>query len=325
MPPEKARQFLDLLSDPDVKTWLERKIPAAPNEREVSIADSISGWEAAIRDHVIALVSAVPRIPHELANAADIVTRDVNSGRPGLVLGILALLIALGFGAEYLIRWALSRAQKGTTEPNAGQAVLSEVAALLTFALASAGTFMAFEWPPLLRRIVLTLLLAVIGFRVVRAAADQLVFARAGALTDKSPPLLESHAADFWSFRVSLISGVFLVGWAIVSLTQALGFSPEVGKLVALAFGLGLLGIAIDIAWRRQPSLAKRILLTLYLAMLWVTWVGGLLVLLWLGIFSLVLPTAVRGVGRLAAIWAASAKRKGPLGVILEVVIVRGA
>ncbi|TIW00802.1 MAG: mechanosensitive ion channel family protein, partial [Mesorhizobium sp.] len=26
MPPEKARQFLDLLSDPEVKVWLEGKI-----------------------------------------------------------------------------------------------------------------------------------------------------------------------------------------------------------------------------------------------------------------------------------------------------------
>ena len=38
LPPEKARQFLDLLSDPELKAWLERKIPAVPTEPEVSIA-----------------------------------------------------------------------------------------------------------------------------------------------------------------------------------------------------------------------------------------------------------------------------------------------
>ncbi|RVK67576.1 mechanosensitive ion channel family protein, partial [Sinorhizobium meliloti] len=32
VPPEKAQQFLDLLSDPQVKTWLEGKIPSAAAE-----------------------------------------------------------------------------------------------------------------------------------------------------------------------------------------------------------------------------------------------------------------------------------------------------
>ena len=123
-------------------------------------------------------------------------TRDVNSGRPGLVIGILAVLIAVGFGAEWLVRRALNRAQKGTGALNAGQAVLSEIAALLTFTLASAGSFLAFEWPPLLRRIVLTLLLAIIVFRVVRAIAKLLVFSGAeAASTDQPAPLLESDAA----------------------------------------------------------------------------------------------------------------------------------
>ena len=127
----------------------------------------------------------MPRIPDELARAAAVVTRDVNSDRPGLVAGILAVLITVGFGAEWLIRRALKRVQKGNVAQNAGQA---EVAALLTFTLASAGSFMVFEWPPLLQRIVLTLLLALIVFRVVRATAKLLFFNSGGAAsTDQTP------------------------------------------------------------------------------------------------------------------------------------------
>ncbi|TGT34521.1 hypothetical protein EN812_33315, partial [Mesorhizobium sp. M4B.F.Ca.ET.169.01.1.1] len=67
---------------------------------------------------------------------------------------------ALPICAEWLVRRALA---PGTSEAtiDPGKAVLSEVAALLTFALASIGSFLAFEWPPLLRKIVLTLLLAI--------------------------------------------------------------------------------------------------------------------------------------------------------------------
>jgi moderate conductance mechanosensitive channel len=110
LPPEKARQFIDLLSDPDVKAWLERKIPGPAEEPPAApLADVISNWEAAVRARLAALADAIPRIPQELSNAAGVVSRDVNSGRPGLVIGILAILIVVGFRAEWLIRRALAR------------------------------------------------------------------------------------------------------------------------------------------------------------------------------------------------------------------------
>jgi hypothetical protein len=65
--------------------------------------------------------------------------------------------------------------RRSGTAGDIGQTVLTEVAALMTFALASIGSFLAFEWPPLLRRIVLTLLLAVIAVRVVRAVTRLLL------------------------------------------------------------------------------------------------------------------------------------------------------
>ncbi|TGQ66932.1 hypothetical protein EN829_020080 [Mesorhizobium sp. M00.F.Ca.ET.186.01.1.1] len=68
VPPEKARQFLDLLSDPEVKGWLEGKMPAAAEESPApSLADAISSWELAVRARLVALTDAIPRIPQELA------------------------------------------------------------------------------------------------------------------------------------------------------------------------------------------------------------------------------------------------------------------
>ena len=266
--------------------------------------------EASIRARIGALAAAIPRVPQELARAAEVVSRDVNSGRPGLVIGILAVLIAVGFGAEWLVRRALARARGAVTQEDAGQAILSEIVALLTFALASVGSFLAFEWPPLLRRIILTLLLAFIAFRVVRTAAG-LLFAFGGEPSDSSDrptQLFESEASTgFWRWRVSLVAGFLFFGWAIASLMPDLGFSREVAGLAAFLFGLGILATAIDVVWRRpdgRGSLVKRSFLTLSLIVLWVAWVAGLLGVLWLGIFALVLPTAVRGVGTVAQAFA---------------------
>jgi hypothetical protein len=175
LPPEKARQFLNLLNDPEVKAWLEGKIPAAAKEPPAEpLADAISNWDSAVRARLAALADAIPRIPQELSNAAGVASRDVNSGRPGLVIGILAILIVVGFGAEWLMRRALARVRRPEVAADPRQAVLSETAALLTFALASIGSFLAFQWPPLLRRIVLTLLLAFIAVRVIRTVVSLL-------------------------------------------------------------------------------------------------------------------------------------------------------
>src|SRR6478735_986259 len=73
--PEKARQFLDLFSDPEVKAWLESKVPAPAAVPGGSAVDALSSWETAVRDRIGALAGAIPRIPEELANAAAVVAR----------------------------------------------------------------------------------------------------------------------------------------------------------------------------------------------------------------------------------------------------------
>ena len=246
------------------------------------------------------------------------------------MIGILAVLIAVGFGAEWLVRRVLARAPKPTEGDGAGQAMLAEIAALSTFALASVGSFLAFEWPPLLRKIVLTLLLAFIVFRVVRSIARFLLaFGGARGGSEQPARVLDSDPASrFWLRRVGLVAGFLLFGWAIVSLMPGLSFSIEVTRLAAFLFGLGILATAIEVVWRRPgrpASLVARSLLTLYLVVLWAAWVAGLLGLLWLGIFSLVLPTAVRGVGDVAQVLAGRRDRSGAVGVMLNVVVVRGA
>ena len=286
--PEKAKQFLQLMSDPQIKAWLEAKVPAkAEPTSGSSMADALSTWETAMRERFGALVSAVPRLPEEVSKAAGVITTDVNSGRPGTVLAILAVLIAVGFGAERLARRLIDRGTVSPAESTAGgeasvaRAIASEFAGLLTFSVASLGLFLVFDWPPLLRKIVVTLLLATIAFRVVRTViALFLKFGRGSsgtaAANDPEPLIvMDDASARFWGRHLSVLMAFLLFGWALVSLVPSVGFSSDSTRLIAYLLGLGILGTAIAIVWRRPTapvSRAKGVLLTLFLVALWIAW-----------------------------------------------------
>ncbi|MFS8115998.1 mechanosensitive ion channel family protein [Rhizobium jaguaris] len=331
LPPEKVRQFLELASNPEVKAWLEGKAKAPTADTDTRIAEAISNWEVAVNGRISALATAIHRVPVELANAPVVVIRDVNSGKPGLVVGILAALLMVGFGGEWLTRHALRRVQASGAGDDLVRTFLSDAVALLTFSLASVGLFLVFEWPPLLRQVVTILLIAFIAFRYVhRIARLLLAFDGDGKdPTDQSTPIPEGDGVGgFWLRRIDLIAGCFLTGWAVVSLMPALAFSTDVTRLCALVFGLGILAIAIEAVWRRpgtSSSSIVRSLLTLYMMMLWLAWVGGLVGLVLVGIYSLVLPALTRSVGRMAQVFANRKKLTGALGAILHVLIVRGA
>ncbi len=334
-PPAKVEQLLGLLDDPEVKTWLagQKAAKAKPEGDEAAVADQISTVESYVRARITAMVQAVPRLPSEFQRAVNILVTDVNSGRRGAVTAILLVLVAVGYAAEWLFR-RLMIARRRPTELQAehNMRLLTEPIPLLVFAVASAGLFLMFSWPPLLRRFVLTLLCAFIAFRVVRTIAFMLLRPKGGHGEPTRLVEVNDASAAFWFLRVQLFAGLFLFGWAVVSLMPTLGFSPGARGLIGYALGLGLLAIGIETVWRRPDAQrtgafghARAWLTSVLLALLWMVWVAGLNGLLWLGIYALILPPAVRGVGAIAARVGGREHSKSLGNVIANVLIVRGA
>lgn len=329
-PPEKVRQFLDLANNPEVKSWLEGKVAVQAPAAETSIADAISDWGAAVKGRVAAVVGAIDRVPDEIANSSAVFVRDVNAGRPGLVLIIFVALLAVGFGAERLILSVLASRNTDWSSVDPVQATMSHAVALVTFSLATITLYLLFDWPPLLGKTILLLLVAFILFRLIHGIA-RLLLAFDGV--DEEPENQSSVSqvdtvARFWLRRIDLVAGLTLAGWVVVNVMSSLGFSAEVTKLAAFVLGLGILGIGIEVVWRRPrvtTSVIVRSLLSAYMVLLWLAWVGGLLGLLFVGIYSLVLPGVIRSVGNLAQALASRAQLSGAFGVLLNVVIVRGA
>lgn len=328
-PPEKVKQLLELLNDPSVKAWLESQ-PAAPAAAADSTAqDDVSNVETRIRNHIGGLKNALLRLPQEIANAARVTTADVNAGRPGTVILILAVLIAVGSAVEWLLRRRLGRRRAAVETTERPLYLLSELIPLLGFALASAGLFLVFDWPPLLRRVVLTILLATILFRLVLTVARLLLAPEGTTAGGQRLIDIDDAGARFWFRRVQRLAGIFIFGWAVARLMTALSFSHEAVLLIAYLFGLGLLAVGVEAVWRRPAAAAaspvKTWLLTAYLVLLWLIWVAGFVGILWVGLYLLLLPRAVRGVGWIVETLAGGRDTTTLYGRVIDVLIVRGA
>ena len=253
------------------------------------------------------------------------------SARRGTVVLILAVLIAAGYAAEWLFRRLLGRARPGDIREGAAEQplrLLTELVPLGVFTLASAGLFLAFEWPPLLRKVVLTVLAAVILFRLIRTVA-RFLLAPDGYEHER---LIDTDdvGARFWFSWVQRPAAIILAGWAIASLMPALGFSRPATQLVAYIFGLGLLAVTIHCVWRRPHSRAisspiRGWLVTCYLVILWLIWVAGGVGILWIGIYALLLPAAISGVGRIAEKLVSRNGATNLVGIMMRVLTVRGA
>lgn len=319
---EKFQAFIKMLDDPDIRARLDAMAVPPADKPVAPAASQMAVWDSLIRNHLVALRNAVPRIPGEAANTVRIVRSEINNRGFATILVLFAALLALGFGAE----WLFKRAVGGVKQPGSGQAagasaaregnraarLFAELAPLVVFSLVSAGVFLAFDWPALLRVVILTYLVAFIVARLVMTIGRILLAPNGGAIpAGQEKPLRLVPASDaeahFWYRRLAVFTGYLMAGWATVSLLPHLGFSPDAKRLIAYLLGIGLLVLAVEMVWRRpgRPATTQRIstrewLLTIYLVLLWGLWVAGLNGALWLGIYALLLPKALTIAGQVA-------------------------
>ena len=336
----KIQELIRLLDDPEVRAALKAAEPTA-TEPELPVATQIATWENGIRGHLDKLVNAFPRIPGEAANAVQVVQTQINNRGFGTVLILFAGLLALGFGAEWLFRLTVLRTgnnsdQAVSSRSDLAAVLLSELAPLIVFALVSAGIFLSFSWPPLLRLVVMTYLVAFIVVRLVLAIGRILLAPRidtSQAAAGKPSRLVSitDTEARFWYRRLIIFTGYFMAAWASISLLAALGFSPDVRSLLSYLAGIVLVLLTLEMLWKRpntletgQSSRTRNWLLSIYLVILWGLWVAGLNGVLWLGIYALLLPRLLAIAGQVAAAIAGDRGNPASAHSFRAVIIVRG-
>ncbi|HXV23947.1 MAG TPA: mechanosensitive ion channel family protein [Alphaproteobacteria bacterium] len=322
-PAPQVRLLLDLLEDPEVRAWLEQQrqgqTAAPPPESGSPAAVSpkmVSTRIDRLRQNLTDLAAAIPRLPEELERVRIILLLEFQQTGLFQLALLFAFFVALGLGFEGLYRLGM-RSFRGwiTTIPTdtpAGRVriILFRLAygigQVAAFALGSIGAFLPFDWPLLLRDIVLGYLLALLALRVVLALLDVVLAPRDPTDRLRLAPVT-SEAARFWRLRLGLLIGWFAFGYVMVTLLGILGLFPEGRRLVAYFLGLGLLAIGLETLWRhpRQPAATRRLGLrvtaicgSVYLVLLWALWVAGAMGLFWLLALAVLAPLAIRGAQR---------------------------
>jgi hypothetical protein len=116
--PEQVQSLLQLLSDPVVKSWIEREMqeasaPQAQTPRLAAAEASVSGfleWRLhAWQEHLRSIAAALPGLSAEVGSAMGRMWEELTGRGLAETVLLLAVFIGLGLGVEWVFSWATAR------------------------------------------------------------------------------------------------------------------------------------------------------------------------------------------------------------------------
>jgi moderate conductance mechanosensitive channel len=315
---EKIRALTDLLRDPAIQAWLQAQAadkpageasaaaPAATNTQQ-----AIAAYMDAMREFVRDLTSAIPVLPGELHRAWANLSADFRERGLLGTLGLLVGFAALGSGflvVFYVLTSGLRRrivAMQLDTVHDRLHAVwvrsVYGVGMLLAYAAGSIGAFLLFDWPPLLKQVVIGYLMVVLLVRLTLVLG--LILLAPGAERFRVVPMTAA-AARFWFVWSAVLVGYYFFVKVTLDLLTILGIDRAAGYLAGVLCGSVLLVLALFVVWRSptwdgsaRNERGHRLgswLLSLYLVVVWLLLFTGSVTPFYVGVALLLLAIALR-------------------------------
>ena len=328
-PPEKVQEFIRLLDDPAVRQWLEtaKQVPlSAETAAQGSPAGTmekgmVSSGLDRFRNHLAAIAAAWPLLPRHFEAIGMTVMTEIDEAGLLVIAALVILFIALGLAVSYgvfrlarpLRLWTISldrASAKGRAGKFAGRFMLG-VLMLSGFGLGSMGTFLLFEWPPLLREIVLAFLTAALIVWAVRMVTITLLLpswakvehARAVRAFD-----IDNPTADHWHRWLLILAAVITYAGAVISLLPRFGFTPFEILALEIPVDCALMVLASLAFWRRPAPPRAEMRLSDSIRHAGLSWLATLT---FIGLF------AIRTAGAYSAFWFLFACAALPLALVL--------
>lgn len=330
-PPDKVDQLIKLLDDPSVKEWLAKQVQ---NPQGASVAPATTppstapgGMEQGmmssgldrVKHHVTRILNAFPQLPERFAALRATMTAEFSdNGALGLLL-LIALFVGVGVAFSYVVfrltrplrLWIIAQPRhtpQGRVRKFGGRGLVS-LLLIGSFMLGSAGAFLMFEWPPLLREIVLSFLTAAIVIWAVRVLAGIVLLPSSFAVEHAREVRafdIGQRRADHWYRWIIIFVSFFSIIAAAFTLLPTFGFNEADILALAIPVDLVLLAVSLGAVWLRpvaRPEERERVgrlnhttvswLLTTYFVLLIVIRTSGAYVLFWFAVAAVVLPATI--------------------------------
>ena len=305
-----------------MRDWIAQhgNIPAATApaaaESEMMPASYLATRLMEIRHNLAALGAEIPNLPGELDYAWRILSVEFQDRGLFSILLLVVGFVGLGYGLQWLF-WHATKSYRERlmampldTVANRLQAVLMRVGFGLgmatTFAIGSVGCFIVFDWPLLLREIVLGYLMAFLILRIT-LVVSRFLLAPGGERFRIVP--MSTKAAFFWHRRLATAVGWFAFWWVTLGLLGTLGVSADGRHVMAYGAGLVLLAIGLEAVWRqptpygdgpeidseaRHRFIAISAGVSVYFVLLWLLWVATAMPTFWFILVVITLPFLIR-------------------------------
>ncbi|RWG90733.1 mechanosensitive ion channel family protein [Mesorhizobium sp.] len=336
VPPDRVKQLFELLDDPSVKAWVAEQrnkdagstgapapagaSPAGASSDAVAKPGQMNTMASStldrIKHHIERIVRTLPLLQGQFARVRTETMDDMSSKGSAGVFMLIAMFIAAGVAltwATYRLTrpfrlWIIAQPKDtpiGRAKKIGGRTLYSSLL-IVSFALGSAGAFMLFDWPMLIREIVLTFLMAAVvtaGARMYLAAMLVPSFMKVENAVEVRALPITNETADHWFYWLPRIVGVFAFFAAAFTLLPGLGIDPDGMLVLSTGADFVLLLLLLLAVWRRPRTqrdgahqtghTGATWLLTAYFVALFLLRIAGLNILFWLTFAAFFLPLTV--------------------------------
>lgn len=322
--PEEMQELLRLLGNPAVVEEIRKSLEEADIEAasEWSLRSEISSVVARMEARVSLLISGFAAIDGIPAAAAEAWDSGLDRGDALRAMTYVLIFLFIGGGLEWLyhqyarpLQLRITHGMPGSVGQRvtrAGLGIALHFVGLAIFAAGSAGAFVMFDWPTLTREMVITLLLSVIGFRLIGML---IVFILAPGAPDlRLVPLGNRRArrAARYIIGSTLIGAAGIVAWdGLRRLGINTGFEEELIPAVTVVPVLAATFFAITLVamvWRLRLPLADEhsdvvpksasvqmpIIYTVLIGVVFLLWLIGARELMWSAIILGLLFPAIK-------------------------------
>ena len=226
--PNDVKEFLRLLADPSIQSWLANSVTEAGDVNTgpvLSPREQADAWATRIRARLQSVVQAwsvVPQLPSALQ---DVWNTELSHAQKVRSLTYILIFLLIGAGLEWLyrqtLRYPLLRIEQAPKDAPMQKLIGSSARAAIIFAglgifaIGSIGAFNAFEWHPLVETLVLDLLICILMFRIITTLS---LFLQAPRAPELRLVPYGSQAALFLHRIVSVM------GFAVVAAPKASSF-----------------------------------------------------------------------------------------------------